>query len=161
MDDTRRELEEAIREAIGISDDHFLKLGESKKPVSYTHLDVYKRQAYAWIGPQSGTGESGGSSYRFDLCGLQAGQTGYSKSGIKTSFNWQGYATYIQVENNSKYKANGSTNGAVEDLSLSLIHISHPAEVPVAAAEVPPRAGIARHRIPTDLVLPLNRKQFP
>ena len=59
--------------------------------------------AYAWIGPQSGTGESGGSSYRFDLCGLQAGQTGYSKSGIKTSFNWQGYATYIQVENNSKY----------------------------------------------------------
>ena len=56
VDNTRRELEEAIREAIGISDDHFLKLGESKKlkeyieaalevlAVSYTHLDVYKRQ---------------------------------------------------------------------------------------------------------------------
>ena len=73
--------------------------------------------AYAWIGPRGGTGESGGNSYRFDLCGLQAGQTGYSQSGIKTTFGWQGYATYIQVEGGTKYKANGSANGAVEDLT--------------------------------------------
>lgn len=73
--------------------------------------------AYAWIGPKSGTGETGNSSYRFDLCGLQAGQTGYSTSGIKTTFSWQGYATYIQVDNGNKYKANGTANGAVEDLT--------------------------------------------
>ena len=74
--------------------------------------------AYAWIGPRGGTGESpSGNSYRFDLCGLQAGQTGYSQSGIKTTFGWQGYATYIQVEGGAKYKANGSANGAVEDLT--------------------------------------------
>ena len=74
--------------------------------------------AYAWIGPRGGTGESpSGNSYRFDLCGLQAGQTGYSKSGMKTTFDWQGYTTYIQVEGGAKYKANGSANGAVEDLT--------------------------------------------
>ena len=74
--------------------------------------------AYAWIGPRGGTGENPSTStYRFDLCGLQAGQTEYSQSGIKTSFGWQGYASYIQVDNGTKYKANGSTNGAVEDLS--------------------------------------------
>lgn len=74
--------------------------------------------AYAWIGPRGGTGENPtGNSYRFDLCGLQAGQTGYSQSGIKTSFGWQGYATYIQVDNGTKYKANGAANGAVEDLT--------------------------------------------
>ena len=44
--------------------------------------------AYAWIGPRGGTGENpSGNSYRFDLCGLQAGQTGYSTSGIKTSYS--------------------------------------------------------------------------
>lgn len=74
--------------------------------------------AYAWIGPRSGTGENPSTqSYRFDLCGLQAGQTGYSTSGIKTSFGWQGYATYLLVGNSAKYKANGSANGAVEDLT--------------------------------------------
>lgn len=74
--------------------------------------------AYAWIGPRGGTGENpSGNSYRFDLCGLQAGQTGYSTSGIKTSYSWQGYATYIQVDNGTKYKANGNANGAVEDLT--------------------------------------------
>ena len=74
--------------------------------------------AYAWITPRNGTGENPtNSTYRFDLCGLQAGQTGYSQSGIKTTYSWQGYATYIQVENGTKYKANGSTNGAVEDIS--------------------------------------------
>ena len=47
--------------------------------------------AYAWIGPRGGTGENPSTStYRFDLCGLQAGQTEYSQSGIKTSFGWQG-----------------------------------------------------------------------
>ena len=74
--------------------------------------------AYAWIGPRGGTGENpSGNSYRFDLCGLQAGQTGYSTSGIKTSYSWQGYATYIQVDNGTKYKANGNANGSVEDLT--------------------------------------------
>ena len=74
--------------------------------------------AYAWITPRNGTGENPtNSTYRFDLCGLQAGQTGYSQSGIKTTYSWQGYATYIQVENGTKYKANGSANGAVEDIS--------------------------------------------
>ena len=46
VDDTRRELEEAIREAIGISDDHFLKLGESKKLKEYIEaaLEVLDRE---------------------------------------------------------------------------------------------------------------------
>ena len=93
----------------------FVKKSGDNTPVSYTHLDVYKRQAYAWIGPRGGTGENpSGNSYRFDLCGLQAGQTGYSTSGIKTSYSWQGYATYIQVDNGTKYKANGNANGSVE-----------------------------------------------
>lgn len=74
--------------------------------------------AYAWIGPRTGTGENPNTaSYRFDLCGLKAGQTGYSQSGIKTSYSWQGYATFLSVNDGSKYKANGSTNGAVEDLT--------------------------------------------
>ena len=75
--------------------------------------------AYAWIGPRTGTGEkpTGANSYRFDLCGLQAGQTGYSQNGIKTTYSWQGYATYIQVGDGTKYKANGNANGAVEDLT--------------------------------------------
>lgn len=73
--------------------------------------------AYKWIGPRSGTGETGSNSYRFDLCGLQAGQTEYSTSGIQTTYNWQGYATYLQVAGGTTYKANGGTNGAVEDLA--------------------------------------------
>ena len=46
VDNTRRELEEAIREAIGISDDHFLKLGESKKLKEYIEaaLEVLDRE---------------------------------------------------------------------------------------------------------------------
>ncbi|MGL6216630.1 MAG: hypothetical protein ACRC36_01245, partial [Lacrimispora sphenoides] len=73
--------------------------------------------AYKWIGPRSGTGETGSNSYRFDLCGLQAGQTEYTTSGIQTTYNWQGYATYLQINGGTNYKANGSTNGAVEELT--------------------------------------------
>ncbi|WP_442913826.1 MucBP domain-containing protein, partial [Lacrimispora sp.] len=73
--------------------------------------------AYKWIGPRSGTGETGGNSYRFDLCGLQAGQIEYSTSGIQTTYGWQGYATYLQVDGGTIYKANGNTNGAVEELA--------------------------------------------
>jgi uncharacterized repeat protein (TIGR02543 family) len=73
--------------------------------------------AYKWIGPRSGTGETGGNSYRFDLCGLQAGQTEYTTSGIQTTFGWQGYATYLQIDGGTMYKANGNTNGALEELA--------------------------------------------
>ena len=76
--------------------------------------------AYTWFGPATGASEEGSATYRFDLCGLQAGQTGYTKSGIQTTYNWSGYATYIQVDNGTKYKANGKYNGAVEDLTSTL-----------------------------------------
>ena len=46
LDDIRKELEEAIRAAIGISDDHFLKLNESKKLKEYIEaaLEVLDRE---------------------------------------------------------------------------------------------------------------------
>ena len=89
--------------------------------------------AYKWINAQGANeGSYGGSTYRFDLCGLNAGQTGYSTSGIQTTWSWRGYATWLGMAQNESspsaptvgnsntnyiYKANGPTNGAVEYIS--------------------------------------------
>ena len=70
-----------------------------------------------------GNGASEGTAYkwlsntRFDMCGLKAGQTDYSQSGIKTTYGWGGYGTYIQVGNNTKVQANIATNGGVQQIA--------------------------------------------
>ena len=89
--------------------------------------------AYTWKQAQGANeGSYGGTTWRFDLCGLLAGQSGYSTSGIQTTWSWRGFATWLGMAQNESnpqppvvgnsntnfiYKANGPTNGAVETIT--------------------------------------------
>ena len=68
-------------------------------------------------GACEGTAFSWLNSTRFDMCGLKAGQTSYSKSGIQTTYGWNGYATYIQIDNGSKQSVSVPTNGGVQEIT--------------------------------------------
>lgn len=75
-------------------------------------------EATAWYW-KSGTvtGQNGafsGSSYRFDLRGLSAGESSYNDASIKTTYSNGGYASVIQVDSGSKHGVGGSTNGGVQ-----------------------------------------------
>lgn len=79
--------------------------------------------AYTWKnGSVTGQG-GGGSSWRFDLRGLQAGQHNYAQAGIKTTYSNGGYATWFQVGTNAKQLIGGSTNGGVQSLDAYGIEV--------------------------------------
>lgn len=70
---------------------------------------------------ENGAGASPGTTLRFDLHGLiNAADNQYVKdytSQIITTYMNTGYATILQIDNGSKIKANGPTNGSVENLT--------------------------------------------
>lgn len=70
---------------------------------------------------ETGAGASPVSTLRFDLHGLiNAADNQYVKdytSQIITTYMNTGYATILQIDNGSKIKANGPTNGSVENLT--------------------------------------------
>ena len=86
------------------------RLTASLLPVSYTHLDVYKRQALSSKVPVEEVLRRAASINKHDVCNMQytSGTTGFPKGVMLTHYN---------VVNN------GKAIGDCMDLSLSLIHI--------------------------------------
>lgn len=81
--------------------------------------------AYRWQNT-SVTGQNPtGTSWRFDLRGLLAGQYNYSQAKIMTTFRDGGYATYFQLGDNSSTKqlVGAPTNGGVQSLDAYGIEV--------------------------------------
>lgn len=79
--------------------------------------------AYRWQNTSvTGQGQSG-TSWRFDLRGLEAGQYNYAQAGIKTTYENGGYATYLQVGSNAKQLVGAPTNGGVQTLDAYGIEV--------------------------------------
>lgn len=79
--------------------------------------------AYQWQNTSVTGQDPSGSSWRFDLRGLLAGQYNYAQSGIKTTYENGGYATYFQVGSNAKQLVGAPTNGGVQSLDAYGIEV--------------------------------------
>lgn len=68
--------------------------------------------AFQWIGPAMGASSEGDNTptMRFDIHGLDTGQTNYATGGIQTTYQHKGYASWVVKADNPSASAPQATN---------------------------------------------------